>query len=56
VKIKATAFDAAADGLFDKIRKGGVYYMSCARVNTAKKFLNLANDNKISLEKASKAV
>jgi replication factor A1 len=56
-EIKATAFNAAADEHFDKIREGGVYYVSRARVNVAKKkFSNLPNDYEITLEKTSEVV
>lgn len=56
-EIKATAFNAAADEHFDKIREGGVYYVSRARVNVAKKkFSNLSNEYEITLEKTSEVV
>ncbi|KAF8315225.1 replication factor-A protein 1 [Clavulina sp. PMI_390] len=56
-EIKATAFNAAADELFDKIREGSVYYVSRARVNVAKKkFSNLSNEYEITLEKTSEVV
>jgi replication factor A1 len=56
-EIKATAFNAAADELFDKVREGGVYYVSRARVNVAKKkFSNIPNDYEITLEKTSEIV
>lgn len=56
-EIKATAFNAAADELFDKIREGAVYYISRARVNVAKKkFSTTSNDYEITLEKTSEVV
>lgn len=56
-EIKATAFNAAADELFDKVQEGGVYYISRARVNVAKKkFSNIPNEYEITLEKTSEIV
>lgn len=56
-EIKATAFNAAADELFDKIREGAVYYVSRARVNVAKKkFSTTSNDYEITLEKTSEVI
>lgn len=56
-EIKATAFNAAADELYDKIREGGVYYVSRARVNVAKKkFSTTSGEYEITLEKTSEVV
>lgn len=51
-EIRATAFNAVVDELYDRFEEGKVYYISKARVNLAKKkFSNLQNDYELSLEK-----
>lgn len=51
-EIRATAFNAAVDELFDKLEEGKVYYISKGRVNLAKKkFSNVQNDYEITMEK-----
>ncbi|KAJ7572056.1 hypothetical protein C8J56DRAFT_1016470 [Mycena floridula] len=51
-EIRATAFNAVVDALYDKLQEGKVYYVSRAKVNLAKKkFSNLANDYELALEK-----
>lgn len=53
-EIKATAFNAAAEKFFDIFQENGVYYVTKASIQTAKKqFSNLANDNEINLDKDS---
>jgi replication factor A1 len=39
-EIRAVAWNAAVDELFDKLQEGKVYYVSKARVNIAKKKFN----------------
>ncbi|KAG8887602.1 Replication factor A protein 1 [Tulasnella sp. 332] len=51
-EIRATAFNAVVDELYDKIEEGKVYFISKARVNIAKKkFATSTTDFEISLEK-----
>lgn len=53
-EIKATAFNTAAEKFFDIFQENGVYYVTKASIQTAKKqFSNLANDNEINLDKDS---
>lgn len=51
-EIRATAFNAVVDELYDRFEEGKVYFVSKARVNLAKKkFSNVQNDYELSLEK-----
>ncbi|KAH8099587.1 replication factor-a protein [Cristinia sonorae] len=51
-EIRATAFNAVAETLYDKMEEGKVYYVSKAKVNLAKRqFSNLSNEYEISLER-----
>lgn len=51
-EIRATAFNAVVDELYEKFEEGKVYYLSKGRVNLAKKkFSNVQNDYEINLEK-----
>ncbi len=51
-EIRATAFNAVVDQLYEKLEEGKVYYVSKARVNLAKKkFSNLTNDYELALER-----
>lgn len=53
-EIRATAFNAAVDELYEKLEEGKVYYISKGRVNLAKKkFSNVQNDYEMTLEKNS---
>ena len=52
-EIRATAFNAAVDELYDKLQEGKVYYVSKARVNVAKKKFNASSEYEITLEKTS---
>lgn len=53
-EIRGTAFNAAADALFDKLEEGKVYMVSKAKVNLAKKqFSNIANEYELGLEKST---
>lgn len=51
-EIRATAWNAVVDDLFDKIEEGKVYFISRARVNIAKKkFASSSTDFELNLEK-----
>ncbi|KAI0780628.1 replication factor-a protein [Trametes elegans] len=51
-EIRATAFNAAVDLLYDRIQQGKVYFISKAKVNLAKKkFSNLQNEYELTLER-----
>lgn len=51
-EIRATAFNAVAIALYDKLQEGKVYYISRARVNIAKKqFSHLSNEYELGFEK-----
>ncbi|KAI0053916.1 replication factor-a protein [Auriscalpium vulgare] len=51
-EIKATAFNAVVDELYDKLQENKVYYISKARVNLAKKkFSTIQNEYELSLER-----
>ena len=51
-EIRATAFNAVVDELYDKLEEGKVYYVSKGRVNLAKKkFSNVQNDYEMNFEK-----
>ncbi|KAJ6490618.1 replication factor-A C terminal domain-containing protein [Mycena vitilis] len=51
-EIRATAFNAVAIALYDKLQEGKVYYVSRARVNIAKKqFSHLSNEYELGFEK-----
>ena len=51
-EIRATAFNAVVDELYDKLEEGKVYYISKGRVNLAKKkFSNVQNDYEMNFEK-----
>ncbi|KAJ7256487.1 hypothetical protein B0H12DRAFT_1210186 [Mycena haematopus] len=51
-EIRATAFNAVAGDLYDKLQEGKVYYISRARVNIAKKqFSHLSNEYELGFEK-----
>lgn len=51
-EIRATAFNAVADVIHDRLQEGKVYYISRARVNIAKKqFSHLNNDYELGFEK-----
>lgn len=53
-EIKATAFNTAAEKFYDILQENGVYYVTKASIQTAKKqFSNLSNDNEINLDKDS---
>lgn len=51
-EIRATAFNATVDELYDKLQEGKVYYISKARVNLSKKkFNNTNNEYELAFEK-----
>ncbi|KAI9462214.1 hypothetical protein HD554DRAFT_2289372 [Boletus coccyginus] len=51
-EIRATAFNAVVDELYDKFEENKVYYISKGRINLAKKkFSNVQNDYEMNLEK-----
>ncbi|OBZ69131.1 Replication factor A protein 1 [Grifola frondosa] len=51
-EIKATAFNAAVDELYDRMQEGKVYTISKARVNLAKKkFTHLSNEYELTFER-----
>ncbi|KAI6028571.1 hypothetical protein F5J12DRAFT_806286 [Pisolithus orientalis] len=51
-EIRATAFNAVVDMLYNKLEEGKVYYISKARVNLAKKkFSNVQNEYELNLER-----
>ncbi|KAJ6525476.1 hypothetical protein DFH09DRAFT_1188504 [Mycena vulgaris] len=51
-EIRATAFNAVADALYERLQEGKVYYVSRARVNIAKKqFSHLSNEYELGLER-----
>ncbi|KAI0372965.1 replication factor-a protein [Pilatotrama ljubarskyi] len=51
-EIRATAFNAAVDELYDRLQEGKAYYISKAKVNLAKKkFSNLSNEYELTLER-----
>ncbi|KAF7322414.1 Replication protein A subunit [Mycena chlorophos] len=53
-EIRATAFNAVALELYDKLVEGKVYYISKARVNFAKKqFSHLSNEYELGFEKST---
>ncbi|KXN92193.1 Replication factor A protein 1 [Leucoagaricus sp. SymC.cos] len=51
-EIKATAFNTAADELFSRLKEGGVYYISKARVKIANKKYS-QNDYELTLERST---
>lgn len=56
-EIKATAFNAVADDVNEKVVQGGVYFISRARVNLAKKkYSNVQNEYELSFEKTTEIV
>ncbi|EJD53132.1 replication factor-a protein [Auricularia subglabra TFB-10046 SS5] len=51
-EIRATAFNTAAEELFEKLKEGNVYYVTKARVSVAKKkFSNLPNEYEITMDR-----
>jgi len=51
-EIRATAFNAVVDDLYEKFEENKVYYISKGRINLAKKkFSNVQNDYEMNLEK-----
>lgn len=53
-EIRATAFNAAVDDLYDRIQEGKVYLISKAKVNLAKKkFSNINNEYELTFERNS---
>ncbi|KAJ6531268.1 hypothetical protein B0H19DRAFT_1191005 [Mycena capillaripes] len=51
-EIRATAFNAVATALYDRLQEGKVYFISRARVNIAKKqFSHLSNEYELGFEK-----
>jgi replication factor A1 len=56
-EIKATAFNAIAEEVDTKVVQGGLYYISRARVNLAKKkFSNIQNEYELSFDKTTEIV
>ena len=53
-EIRATAFNAAVDELYDRLQDGKVYLISKAKVNLAKKkFSNVNNEYELTFERST---
>ena len=56
-EIRATAFNAAVDELYERIQEGRVYLISKAKVNLAKKkFSNVNNEYELTFERNTEVV